>query len=101
MTTLLFDVCHTLYKSNTTFDFLAFYFGDDDRYQKLARKRRSLLNRMLSKLGMGRDYRPDLIALLAGESESILRERAAHFVAGLQEIEPTMVLLRSALAEGQ
>ena len=51
MTIILFDVCHTLYESNTTFDFLADFFGEDPSYLALARKRRSWSGRVRAKFG--------------------------------------------------
>ena len=61
MTIILFDVCHTLYESNTTFDFLADFFGEDPSYLALARKRRSWSGRVRAKFGRyEQDLRNDL-----------------------------------------
>jgi HAD superfamily phosphoserine phosphatase-like hydrolase len=101
MTIILFDVCHTLYESNTTFDFLAAFFGEDPSYLALARKRRSWSGRVRAKFGRyEQDLRNDFVALLSGQPETYLREKAADFVSKQTQIEPTQSLLKQAQQRG-
>lgn len=100
MKTLLFDVCHTLYQANTTYDFLAFYFADDARFAGLLKKRRSLWARLFARLTGHDPYRQKAIAYLQGEPEEQLQARAKSFVKTLVPIEPTQAMLREAQANG-
>lgn len=102
MSTVLFDVCHTLYRANTTFDFLAFYFANDARLDELKAKRTSLTGKVRSRFGdWQQDLRRDYIRLLESEQESNLREMAATFVDQLKPIEPVMNLLKDAQQSGR
>ena len=101
MTIVLFDVCHTLYESNTTFDFLADYFSGDSAYQILAAKRRSLSGRIRAKFGsFEKDLRRDFVSLLDGEPESKLRKRAVEFIRQQNTIDATHELLNEAKLRG-
>jgi len=84
---LLLDVCHTLYQSNTTFDFLAWYFPQNPDYQSLQRKRKNILNRISARLGINDGVRERSIALLNGIPESRLEAAATEFVNTLKPIE--------------
>lgn len=83
---LLLDVCHTLYLSNTTFDFLAWYLPENLAYQTIAKKRRSLFNRVSARLGFADTIREQAIALLAGIPRNELETAAAAFTKNLRPI---------------
>ena len=96
MSVLLIDVCHTLYSSNTTFDFLAHYFSDDPRYLRLEKRRQSVLQRVRARLLPGPDQvRADALALLEGEDQTTLVMAAREFVKSLPAIEVTHSYLQS------
>ncbi|WP_209332839.1 haloacid dehalogenase-like hydrolase [Lunatimonas salinarum] len=110
MTTLpyVFDVCGTLYHSNTTYDFLLYYFRrHDGRKYRILRLGLSLPIKVLvvvsSKIGWKWDLRKHLIGLLSGEPEAKLRAVATHFVANWltgREIDDVHTLLQQAKAQG-
>ncbi|TYR72623.1 HAD-IB family phosphatase [Rossellomorea vietnamensis] len=46
----IIDLCDTLYRSNTTFDFLHFYFKENERYIKLRKLKGLILYKILNKI---------------------------------------------------
>ena len=102
MNVVLFDVCHTLFDANTTYDFLAHYFPNDERMQRLLKRRHSLWGRIRAKFGEEEQIqRLKAISLLEGESRSSLESGARVFVESLKEIEPVVSMLNAAKAEGK
>lgn len=107
-TPYIFDVCGTLYRSNTTYDFLLYYFRRHDlRKYRILRLGLSLPIKVLvvvsSKTGWKWDLRKHLIGLLSGEPEAKLRAAATHFVADWltgREIDDVHTLLQEAKYQG-
>lgn len=101
MKVALFDVCHTLVRANTTFDFLSFYFEGDETYRRFKRKRESLSGRLRAKFGDNEQtMRYAAISFLEGEPEERVKLRAAEFVERLEFIEPTGTLLKQWQGQG-
>jgi len=97
---LLLDVCHTLYHSNTTFDFLAWYFSDNPAYQSLAKKRSSTLNRICARLGFKDHIREHAVGLLKGIPRQKLESAAVSFASTLRPIDPIQAALRNFKEQG-
>lgn len=83
------DICGTLYASNTTFDFLDFYFSNNDRYRRFSRIRRSDLWRVFNKLiwiFFGMDLtRKIAIQFLKGEPMDRIQDAVKCFVTNILE----------------
>lgn len=83
------DICGTLYASNTTFDFLDFYFSNNDRYRRFSRIRRSDLWRVFNKLiwiFFGMDLtRKIAIQFLKGEPMDRIQGAVKCFVTNILE----------------
>jgi len=95
---LLVDVCFTLYKSNTTFDFFEQYFTDNADYQKLKKLRNNLFIRVLSKIIPYDFVRKNAVKLLLNHNEIELKQAARLFVGKLEpitEVEKTIAEYRS------
>ena len=90
---LLLDVCHTLYSSNTTFDFLAWRLKDDIEYQALAKKRSSIHNRIRARLGFQDEIRELAVGFLTGLPLEELDRAAMVFAETLTPIQEVMNLL--------
>ncbi len=88
------DVCHTLYKSNTTYDFLEWYLSANQDYQRLVKFRQNLLVRVAAR-AIGHDIvRSKAIAYLKGLEYSALIDAATIFVDQLDPIPETMQVLK-------
>lgn len=82
----LIDICGTLYKSNTTFDFVKYYFADKRRYKIISMLRSSRvickLNYFLLKL-TGLDFlRAELIKIIKGYTNEELCKMVEEFYEG-------------------
>lgn len=60
----IFDICGTLFQSNTTFDFLNFFLSDDKGYQRFKKIYKTLIWRILNKI-IKRIFYCDLTRILA------------------------------------
>jgi|WetSurMetagenome_2_1015567.scaffolds.fasta_scaffold204610_1 HAD superfamily phosphoserine phosphatase-like hydrolase len=84
MSIVVFDLCGTLYNSNTTFDFLDFYFQNDARYLKYRQLFKTFPLRVFNSLSrrlIKREYiRSRLIRFLKGRSKEDLTESARRFL---------------------
>ena len=89
MKVLLLDVCHTLFRTNTTFGFLDDYFQGDERYQAIAANRRSIGSRLVNSFSSIDQPKQQALALLKGISEAELRAAAAQYANGLTKISET------------
>jgi phosphoserine phosphatase len=89
MNVLLVDVCHTLYRSNTTFDFLAWYLKHDPDYEIVARRRKNILVRTAQKLTGQDRVRPAAIRCLQGHQQADLQVAATEFIRTLEPIKQT------------
>lgn len=80
---LIIDICGTLYKSNTTFDFIKYHFGDSAQFKMINNFRRNRfvcnLNYMWFKLTGDDVMRRRLIKILKGESKDKLVSMAKDF----------------------
>lgn len=81
----IFDICGTLYKSNTTYDFLLFYFKRNNRFKYLIFK--SLLSfpakiawKFFTLLGLSYRIRIFLVSYLKNEPVELVRKEADNFV---------------------
>ncbi|MFT6437092.1 MAG: HAD superfamily phosphoserine phosphatase-like hydrolase [Candidatus Azotimanducaceae bacterium] len=97
---LLLDVCHTLYLSNTTFDFLAWYLPKNPAYQAIAKRRRSVLNRVSMRLGFKDTIRNQAIALLSGFSCRELKAAADAFTKTLPPINAVQTQVNEYKSKG-
>ena len=84
MKVAVFDVCGTLYDSNTTFDFLDGYFHNDRKYQLFRRFSRSLPGKIVN-YPFYRFFNYDIIRVIATSflkdiSEEKLQVAMKHFV---------------------
>lgn len=100
MNVLLLDVCHTLYKANTTFDFLDQVLAGNAQYQQLCSDRGGFLNRIKGLFSASDNSRQEAIALLAGFSEQELKLAVNTFVDGLVPVEETHQYLAQAQTRG-
>jgi HAD superfamily phosphoserine phosphatase-like hydrolase len=80
----VFDVCGTLYDSNTTFDFLDNYFRDDKKYMLFRKFSKSLPGKLLN-YPFYRFFQYDIIRMIAtgflkGCSKSQLKDATKSFV---------------------
>ena len=91
---LLVDVCHTLYKSNTMFDFLRWYLAGDSGYQRLQKLRGSLPVRVALKLSPRDFIRNKAVTYLKGHKQTDLLEAANRFIEQLVPIPETVEVLR-------
>ena len=107
--TVVFDVCGTLYASNTTYDFLLFYFKkyNKDKYFK-CRLSLSLPSKViliaLAKLGIKIGLRGYLVSLLANEPVDAVRETAKIFAVKFlssKEIYTTQNYLKEVKKRGE
>jgi phosphoserine phosphatase len=93
----IFDVCGTLYASNTTYDFLLYYFKKYDFKKYLMIKlalsfpSKSVLI-ILSRLGLRWDLRRKLIAYLKNESYDRISTNAINFVRDFLEKKQNRVI---------
>ena len=102
----IFDLCGTLYQSNTTFDFLDFYFLDKSRSYRFTRKIFKtipwrLFNRVLMKLFELDLTRYICIRQLRKYNKEQLSQMADHFVTSFlntRKFQVTQHLLREAQA---
>lgn len=81
----LFDICGTLYKSNTTYDFMLFYFKNNNRYKYLVFK--SLLSfsakiiwKIFKLFGQSYKIRFFLLSFLKNEPVHLVKDEAQRFV---------------------
>lgn len=104
----VFDVCGTLYRSNTTYDFLRYYFRQHDlRKYVIIVLGLSLPVKVIvfatAKIGWKWNLRKHLIGLLSGEPEAKLTAAATDFVKDWlpgREIADTHTVLTQAKAQG-
>jgi len=85
--TLLVDLCGTLYRSNTTFDFLRFLLADDADYRRFEESSKTLPARLANRLLVGDRRRTRAIGFLDGYSRSFLTEAADSFLDSIDMIE--------------
>jgi len=97
---LLLDVCHTLYSSNTTFDFLAWYLPNDVELGALLKRRQSIFNRVAARLGFKDNIREQAIKCLTGIKRADLDAAAKEFVATLTPIQEVMDKLNEFRTQG-
>lgn len=101
---VIFDVCGTLYNSNTTFDFLD-YFLRNNKIYKIFNKLRKLtvikaINKVFFKL-FGKDLiRIYALKFIRNVPRNRLLGEAREFVKGLEKIGPTHQLLESYMNRG-
>lgn len=93
----IFDVCGTLYASNTTYDFLLFYFKKYDfkRYfiiKSVLSLPSKVILTIFSKLGFTLDTRNHLIASLRYESHDRISTEAKLFVRDFLRNKQNMVI---------
>jgi len=100
---LVFDLCGTLYYSNTTFDFLDFYFQNDKRYARYRWMSKKLAIKALNKFTsdfFGWDFVRVLgLKFLKGISKSIVIEHFRLFnkqILRSKKIESTHAILAAA-----
>lgn len=105
---VLFDVCGTLFYSNTTFDFLSFFFKDNKEYQKRIKLFKSLPAKIISKILFtctGFDaVRYFALMHLKGEEEEKIKRLAEIFVDSLfshKRIDNIHAMLLAAQKEGK
>lgn len=84
MKVAVFDVCDTLYDSNTTFDFLDDYFDDNRKYQLFRKCSTSFLGKVLN-YPLYRFFNYDIVRVIAtgflrGESQHELEIAVKTFV---------------------
>lgn len=81
--TAVFDICDTLFDSNTTFDFLKFYLKDNQSFMRFTRIRKSMpiwiLNAFCFKFFHQDLIRKKAVKYLRGHSKSQLKTAAAVF----------------------
>ena len=75
----IIDICGTLFRSNTTFDFVRYYYGDRWTTRILFSFPFRVLNRMLDKMLGYEPMRQGLIRMLRGQSRQGLRQMAEQF----------------------
>lgn len=100
MNTLLVDVCDTLYRANTTFDFMAWRHRDDPSMQHLLNARRHLWHRLNYRLTGNDRIRTRVIARLAGAEATLLAEQGRQFIATIPRIEETWKLITTYRNDG-
>ncbi|MBL4681815.1 MAG: haloacid dehalogenase-like hydrolase [Pseudomonadales bacterium] len=100
MKVLLVDVCFTLYKSNTTFDFFEQYFTDNVDYQKLKKLRRNLFVRVLSRIVPYDFVRENAVKLLLNHTALELKQAASLFVDTLEPIGEVKKAIAEYRSEG-
>jgi len=106
---VVFDVCGTLYTSNTTYDFLLFYFKKyrKNKYYKcrfLLSLPSKILLVALAKLGIKIGLRGYLVSLLANEPVEAVREAAKIFTVKFlasKEIDTTQNYLKQLIKRGE
>ncbi|WP_162785171.1 HAD-IB family phosphatase [Bacillus sp. P14.5] len=80
---IVFDVCGTLFKSNTSMDFLDFIFSDNNKYKKILALKKSFLGRVINKVSyklLGLDlFRLLLTRLLKGQSLNDVSKQSKVF----------------------
>ncbi len=96
---LLVDLCGTLYRSNTTFDFLREFLASDADWSRFERMSRSLGARALNRILPGDQRRLRAIRHLRGHAYDALREAADTFLGGLETIPEVCARIRSLAAE--
>tara|TARA_B110000196_G_C21147514_1_gene667507 strand:- start:2962 stop:3606 length:645 start_codon:yes stop_codon:yes gene_type:complete len=98
MKVLLIDVCHTLYESNTTFDFLEFHLRGRKKYL-FDRVRRNFVFRLINKIMLmtfKKDYmRYFCMSLLKGEPLVDLECSVKEFNKRITLIEPVVQFVNS------
>lgn len=82
---IVFDVCGTLYRSNTTYDFLAYYFNKKNKRKYIVLKfwystPGKVISKFLSFFNLENMIRKRIIGLIAGERENEVRAEAKNFV---------------------
>ncbi|EPZ2423116.1 hypothetical protein ACXLRA_001713 [Vibrio vulnificus] len=85
---LYLDVCGTLFDSNTTFDFLEFYFKGHKKYLVLFMRKFficKILNKMFLNIFQIDMIRMIAVYLLRGESKLDLKVNAKVFISGLKK----------------
>jgi HAD superfamily phosphoserine phosphatase-like hydrolase len=97
---LLLDVCHTLFKSNTTFDFLDFYLGGTAEFKHMQSLRGRISYRVRQKFGAVDTVRLTSISLLKDHPKVELERGAREFVKSLRVIEPVFNLISHYREEG-
>lgn len=83
MNTALIDICGTLFRSNTTFDFLSWYLHDNKRYRRLCRIRKfraiGFANHWIHRLTGFDLMRIAALRFLKGRSKTELYDSANKF----------------------
>lgn len=103
---VIVDVCNTLYDSNTTFDFLQYYFKEDRKYVRLQKLRKSIIYRILNRaifVSTGIDSDKKLFTrLLKGIKQKELNSAINEFFLSLSEkkIQDTHNLVESYKQQG-
>lgn len=90
---LLIDICGTLFKSNTTFDFVRYYFGQKKRVKFWFSLPYRIYNRLMYKCFHREPLRMNLISMLKGISKDRLEEMAEQFLNDYllkRELEPVI-----------
>ncbi|MEM7364090.1 MAG: HAD-IB family phosphatase [Pseudomonadota bacterium] len=100
MNTLLVDVCDTLFRSNTTFDFMAWHDRDDPTTTQLLRSRHHIWHRLHYRLTGEDRIRTRVIARLADADAAILQEQGRQFVQTIEKINETWKLIRTYQNDG-
>ncbi|MAV27008.1 MAG: hypothetical protein CMQ05_12995 [Gammaproteobacteria bacterium] len=89
MNTLLVDVCDTLYRENTTFDFMAWRNRDDPTESRLLESRRRFWHRRHYRLTGHDRIRTRIIGQLTVTESKILKEQGQQFLDSITRIEKT------------